>query len=171
MDITMVDAPQKDRDTLLCHGPSLSRRMAETQIRDMIRGTPPDMIEGYAAIIIRQSPVPAVSNVECLLEDLPPERALEALRIAELQLAKVHGLAGPVSPVLTPIQATKIRERAEHIVDMARASRIRGTGLGAALVGFDYAREAMVRIIMQELSFMTASTIGVERPLVAERRP
>lgn len=144
--------------TILTFGPSLARQMnPEFITAHLVRQLHEGKAEGVIQIFVCRSYTPGVLNVECGVDDLEPEQALQALRIAADQLARIHHVAPPASPVLPPEDAASVCRRAEQLVDSIRSSRPEiAPNRDMVRHLFDLPREDAVKTVVEELTWSHA---------------
>lgn len=149
---------------ILTFGPSLARQMhPEFVTAHLVRQLHEGKAEGVIQIFVCRSYTPNVLNVECGIDDLDPERALQALRVAADQLARIHNLAQPATPILPPEDAASVRRKAEQLVDSIRSSRAEiNPGRDTVSHLFDVSREDAVKAVVEELVWSRArqETLG-----------
>lgn len=135
-------------DAILTYGPTLARAMDYDQAAAHIAAIDDDRGEGVIGVVVARSHVPGISNIECAVDRLPPDRAIIALATAATRLAKIHGKALGPAQVLDKVDAQVLRASAERLVDFCRASQIIACGVPR----YDATREACVGEIMMALA-------------------
>lgn len=142
---------------LVTYGPTLARPMSADYQRDLLANIDPARGRGAVHVFVTSTYAPDLLNVETLIDDLQPRRAIVALATAARRLAQLYGGAREPSAILSEPDAQDVRTKAEDLVDLCRASRVNIKQGELLTRGFDLTREEAVNAVMVALALASVT--------------